>query len=373
MKSIKFLALFAALSLLLLSFVVALKIPEKISLSKDEERIIAPLDSQVRGCKIVHTLGDRVVLKCKKDLASQLLKRQGFEEDKILHIMDLQADTQINADDVWNLGYTGEGITIAILDTGIDTDNVELSDSIAGGKGFGYTNYEDDHGHGTHVAGIITANGIDANAKGVVPDAKIWMAKVCNSEGSCYTSDIAAAIEYVVKGPDEIANNGDEPAKIISISLGGGGTAASNCDRDYLASKVNWAVNNGVTIVAAAGNSAGKVSSPGCASKVIAIGAVDKSDVRASWSGTGLALDIMAPGVSIYSTIIGSYASWSGTSMATPHVSAVVALLRQKKPSVTDSEIKNALYKTAKDLGKAGWDKYYGYGRVDVFGAINYI
>jgi subtilisin family serine protease len=259
------------------------------------------------------------------------------------------------------------------LDTGIDTDHAELADSIAGGKGFGYATYEDDHGHGTHVAGVITANGVDANAKGVAPDTKVWMAKVCNAQGSCYTSDIVAAIEYVVKGSDGIANNGDEPAKIISISLGGGGTTSSNCDWDYLAKKVNWAVDNGVTVVAAAGNSGGKVSSPGCASKAIAVGAVDKNDVRPSWSGSGRALDIMAPGVSIYSTIIGSYASWSGTSMATPHISATVALLRQKKPSITDSEIKNAIYKTAKDLGKAGWDKQYGYGRVDALASINYI
>ena len=388
MKNIKFLVLIVTAFLLISSFIVAMRIPATVIPSGQdvavpqiaidsspaiEERIIGPVGVEVPGCKIVYRLKDRTALKCSKNVAAQILEKQGFEKDEILYIMDLQADMQINADDVWALGYDGTGVVIAVLDTGIDTDHVELADSIAGGKGFGYSTYEDDNGHGTHVAGIITANGVDVNAKGVAPNAKVWAAKVCNSGGSCYTSDIAAAIEYVVKGTDGIANTGDEPAKIISISLGGGGTSSSNCDRDYLAKKVNWAVDNGVTIVAAAGNTAGRVSSPGCASKAIAVGAVNNIDVRASWSGTGLALDIMAPGVSIYSSIISSYASWSGTSMATPHVSATVALLRQKKPAITDSEIKNALYKTAKDLGKIGWDKYYGYGRVDALAAINSI
>jgi subtilisin family serine protease len=319
---------------------------------------------RLKGCSILHELSDATAIECPEEIVSSL---KNVEEDKIYYIMDLEADEQINADDVWNLGYTGSGITVAVLDTGIDTNHPELSDSIEGGKSFvTYTSsFEDDNGHGTHVSGIITANGVDTKAKGVAPDAKIWMAKVCDSKGSCYSSDIAAAIEHVVK------NN---ISRIMSISLGGGGTSKANCDSDYLAKKVNWAVDNGVTVVAAAGNTGGKVSSPACASKAIAVGAVDKNDVRPKWSGSGNALDIVAPGVNIYSTLPNkSYASWSGTSMATPHVSAVVALLLQANSALTDSQIKEALYKTAKDLGSAGWDKYYGYGRVDALAALNYI
>ncbi len=326
----------------------------------DTTGIIDKLSFRVRGCEIIHELSDATALKCPANIVSKLKVR----EDVIFHIMDMGANLQINADDVWALGYTGSGTTVAILDTGIDTDHPELVGSIIGGKGFGYATYEDDNGHGTHVSGIITANGVDANAKGVAPDAGVWMAKVCNASGSCYSSDIAAAIEYVVN------NN---IAKIMSISLGGGGTPGLNCDGDYLAQKVNWAVDNGVTVAAAAGNTSGIVSSPGCASKAIAVGAVNQSDVRTSWSGRGLALDIMAPGVSIYSSIIGGYASWSGTSMATPHISATVALLKQVNSALTDSQIKDALYKTAKDLGTAGWDKYYGWGRVDALAAVKYV
>ncbi len=354
---------------------VEVKVPEATERSPAFLRIMAPGISsfdknlyQLKGCKIIHELNDATALDCPAGI-----QIGGAFEDTVYYIMDMEANVQINADDVWNLGYTGAGVTIAVLDTGIDSDHPELSDSIAGGKGFGYATYEDDHGHGTHVSGIIAANGVDANAKGVAPNSKVWMAKVCNASGSCYSSDIAAAIEYVVKGPDGIINNGDEPAKIMSISLGGGGTSLSNCDTDYLAQKVNWAVGNGVTVAVAAGNTSGRVSSPGCASKAIAVGAVDKTDVRASWSGSGLALDIMAPGVNIYSSVIGGYASWSGTSMATPHISATVALLRQVNPALTDAQIKDALYNTAKDLGATGWDKYYGWGRVDALSAVNYV
>jgi subtilisin family serine protease len=320
---------------------------------------------RLKGCSIIHELNDATAIECPEEIVSSL---KNVEEDKIYHIMDLEADQQINADKVWALDYNGSGIRVAVLDTGIDSNHPELSDSIEGGKSFvTYTSsFEDDNGHGTHVSGIITANGdVDAKAKGVAPDAKIWMAKVCDASGSCYSSDIAAAIEYVV-------NN--KIARIMSISLGGGGTSKANCDSDYLAKKVNWAVDNGVTVVAAAGNTGGKVSSPACASKAIAVGAVDKNDVRPSWSGSGNALDIVAPGVNIYSTLPNNnYASWSGTSMATPHVSAVVALLLQANPALTDSQIKEALYKTAKDLGSAGWDRFYGWGRVDALAALKYV
>lgn len=339
----------------------------------DTTGIIDKLVFRIKGCEITHELSDATALKCPANAVSKLRVR----EDQVLHIMDMEANVQINADDVWASGYTGSGVTVAVLDTGIDKDHPELISSIAGGKGFGYSDFKDDNGHGTHVSGIITADGVGGTpsgfAKGAAPDAKVWMAKVCNASGGCYSSDIAAAIEYVVRGPDGIISNGDEPAKIMSISLGGGGTSRANCDADYLAQKVNWAADNGVTVVAAAGNTSGIVASPGCASKVIAVGAVNKSDIKASWSGTGSALDIMAPGVNIYSSIIGSYASWSGTSMATPHISAVVTLIKQANPALSDSQIKNALYKTAKDLGATGWDKYYGWGRVDALAAVNYV
>ncbi|MBN2094888.1 MAG: S8 family peptidase [Candidatus Aenigmarchaeota archaeon] len=334
-----------------------------------EERLIVPegystdkAKIKAAGCTIVHELSDALAIECPKGTSIT-----GAIEDKKVYAMDIIAGLQINADDVWALGYTGSEVTVAVLDTGIDYNHVELSNHYVGG--YDYVNEDedplDDNGHGTHCSGIITATGERPEATGAAPDTKIWAGKVLDASGSGYTSDIALAIQDVVDGGK---------ADIISMSLGGGGTTSENCDYDYLAQKVNWAAENGVTVVVAAGNNARYVSIPGCASGAIAVGAVDKNDIRASFSGRGLALDIMAPGVSIYSTYLdGGYAIASGTSMATPHVAAVVAMMKQKNTEATDSEIKDALYTTAVDLGSTGWDKYYGWGRVDALGAVNAI
>jgi subtilisin family serine protease len=212
----------------------------------------------------------------------------------------------------------------------------------------------------------------------VAPGASIWMAKVCDASGSCYSSDIAAAIQYVV-------NN--HIAKVMSISLGGGGTSGANCDGDYLASQINWAFANGVVAVIAAGNSGSPiVGSPACASKAIAVAAVDSSDNVAYFSSYGNALKdhgVAAPGVNIYSTVpTGScplcsstgYAYLSGTSMATPHVSATVALMLSKNPSLTPADIRSIILNAADCLN----NKYgtcpntkIGYGRVDALKSVS--
>jgi len=331
-----------------------------------EPRLIAHTTSlfdkiyfRMLGCRVIHELNDATAIQCPPGVVSRL---QNVEEEVYYHILDMDANVQIGADDVWESGYTGEGVTVAILDTGIDTDHPELVSSIVGCVPMGlYESCEDDNGHGTHVAGIITADGIDEYAKGVTPNAEVWMAKVCNVAGVCCGSDIAAGIEHVVE---------ENIAEIISLSIGGGGTRRPNCNDNFLAQKVNWAVENGVTVVVSAGNDPTVVSAPGCASGAIAVGAVDKSDVRASFSGKGKALDIMAPGVNIYSTIIDSYGSLNGTSMATPHVAATVALIKQKNSEWSDSQIKEALYNTAVDLGLSSREQ--GHGKVDAYGAVTY-
>jgi len=334
---------------------------------------------RLKGCEIVHELRDGTSLKC-----PQNIEISNSEPDAVLHVLDLSSDAQIRADKVWSIGYTGTGVTVAVLDTGIDYTHLQLSSSSdsANGHCFAITandcgnGFFDDNGHGTHVSGIITSDGLtDSNnangylSKGVSPGANIWMAKVCDGAGSCYTSDIAAAIQYVV-------NN--KIAKVISISIGGGGTTGANCDSDYLASQVNWAYANGVVTVVAAGNSGNsKVSSPACASKAVAVAAVDSSDTLASFSTYGNALKdhgVAAPGVNIYSTLPGnSYASWSGTSMATPQVSATVALILQKNPNMAPADIRATLFSSANCLNNkygACPNIYIGYGRVDALGAL---
>ncbi len=308
-----------------------------------------------KGCFIKHRLKHSASFECPEDVISKLKVR----EARIFHILDLEADQQIKADQVWAEGINGEGVNVVILDTGVDSSHIELSDSIKGQKDFVNNDdiAEDPNGHGTHVAGIITANGvyknIDGNndATGVSPGAGIYMLKVCDASGSCYEDDMIAAMEYAVNSLD---------AKIMSISIGGG-NFGDHCDSDPLAAKVNWVVDNGFTVVVAAGNEGKGVSSPACASKAIAVGAVDKNGIVPYWSNRGPALDIVAPGVDILSTYsclaAGDcsyywYAYMSGTSMSAPHVSGVVALLLETKPTATLDEIKNALYSTASPATK---------------------
>lgn len=334
---------------------------------------------KLQGCTITHELDDATAISCPENV-----EISNSEPDAVLHVLDLTSDSQINADKVWP-SYTGAGVTVAVLDTGIDYNHLQLNSSSgsadpANGHCFAVTagdcgnGFFDDNGHGTHVSGIITSDGItDANngafSKGVAPGASVWMAKVCDGSGSCYSSDIAAAIQYIVKS---------KIAKVMSISLGGGGTPKSNCDSDYLASQINWAYNKGVVSVVAAGNSGNKlISSPACASKAIAVAAVDSSDKKASFSSYGNALKdhgVAAPGVNIYSTLPGNkYASWSGTSMATPHVSATVALMLQKNSSLIPANIRSIIFSSANCLNnKYGTcpNIYIGYGRVDALKSV---
>lgn len=367
-----------------------IKVPQQVIDSSPviEKRLIVQTTSAVdkvvfrlKGCAILHELNDATALKCPAQVTIANARL-----DRIFHVHDLEADVQINADDVWAQGIDGTGVNVVVLDTGIDTDHPELSDSIVGCETFvdGTTTCEDDHGHGTHVSGIITANGVDNMAKGVAPSAGIYMYKVCGAGGSCYESDMMAAMEAAVL----------TDAKVMSISIGGGKFEGENCDSDPLAAKVNWVVNQGITVAVASGNDRFFVSSPACASGAVAVGAVDKNGFMAYFSNFGPALDIVAPGVDIYSSITDDgYASWDGTSMSTPHVSGTVALVLDANPGLTVDEIKTALYETAdpinsestcygvvKKRGRNYWigvvpctSDNYGAGIVDAYGAVNYV
>ena len=351
----------------------------------DKVRVIAPTTSfvdkvvfRMKGCSIIHELNDATALKCPAGIAKKLDVR----EDRIFQIVDLEADQQIHADDVWAEDIDGTGINVAVLDTGIDMDHPELDDCYI--DGYDYVDDdnipEDWHGHGTHVSGIITADGVDSDAKGVAPGAGIYMYKVCGTYG-CYESDMMAAMDAAVL----------TDAKVMSISIGGGNFAGENCDSDPLAAKVNWVANQGITVVVASGNDRFFVSSPACASGAIAVGATDKTGLMASFSNFGPSLDIVAPGVSIYSSVIGGYADMTGTSMSTPHVSGTVALMLEANSTLTTDQIKTALYDTANDIaadsicygvvrqrGINYWigevectSDNYGAGIVNAYGAVN--
>lgn len=261
---------------------------------------------------------------------------------------------RIDADLAWPAGNTGQGVKVAILDTGIDPTHPDLG--VAGGVNFagandGSTNpayWRDGHGHGTHCAGIVAARNNSIGVVGVAPEATLYAVKVLSDSGTGYTSDIIQGLAWCVA-------NG---IKVASMSLGGGGTTSlqAACDNAYA---------KGVVVVAAAGNSAGPVSYPAAYSSVVAVSATDSRDQLASFSNYGAQIAVAAPGVSIYSTYKGgTYAYMSGTSMACPHVAGVAALI-WASGAASAQEVRQRLTSTAEDLGAPGFDVRFGYGLAD--------
>ena len=211
--------------------------------------------------------------------------------------------------------YDGTGMVVAVLDTGVDLAHAALAGSLVAGRDMiSDTDTPNDigpglaWGHGTHVAGIVHR---------MAPESKILPIRVLDSQGRGNTFVLAYAIEYAVQ----------QGADIINLSLG------TDCGSQVLNSTIQTAIAQGVVVVAAAGN--GNTDVPQCPASlpgVIAVAAVDENKVRAEWSNYGASwVDIAAPGVGITSTFPGGYASWSGTSMATPFVSGAAALAKQKK------------------------------------------
>jgi subtilisin family serine protease len=267
-------------------------------------------------------------------------------------------------------GTTGSStVIVAVIDTGVELTDAELDSKITTGANAGYdfvnddTNPTDDHGHGTHVAGTIAAetnNG--TGVAGVCWACKIMAVKVLDNTGSGSTLDVAAGIDWA-------RTHG---AKVANLSLGSLGSGVT------LQNAVNNAYNAGLVVVGAAGNNAGDADTsddgvmyPGAYANAIAVGATDSSDNRASFSNYGPELDVTAPGVGILSTVMGSgYQSWSGTSMATPHVAGAAGLLASA--GITDpAMIRSRLTSTATDLGAGGFDNFYGHGRINVDLAID--
>jgi subtilisin family serine protease len=348
-----------------------------------QKRVILPPSNAVtiryykkEGCTINHVVRGGIAMKCPKTVAVK-----NARVERLFRVKDMNADQQIGALGVQQqLNVTGNGVRVAVLDTGVDTSHPELAGKIIAQQVFTSDSSVDMVGHGTHVSGIIAgqgvttvydANGVADRALGVAPGAGILSAKVCNDQGWCAESDIIAGIEWAVA----------QKARVINMSFGGGQNARP-CDSDTLAQEVNWASGQGVVIVAASGNegeTGAGIALPACASQAIAVGAVDASDIRTSWSGYGAGLDVVAPGVNILSSVscnsnntcpAASYGWWSGTSMATPQVTGLVALLLEANPSLTPAQVRAAIDGTAKDLGTPGTDDYNGYGRIDALAAV---
>ena len=329
--------------------------------------------AEAHGCRLVRHVKDLRAFVCSQKDADTL----GLIEDIRVFAFDVGANNQIGATAAHTGGNTGVGRKIAVLDTGYNYTHPELSSSYLDGKDFVNDDNDplDDQGHGSHVAGIITADGINANAKGVAPHAGIIAGKVLDALGSGFFSDIIAGIYWAVDGPDGIATTSDDfNVDAINLSLGTGNPYLYKgfCDSvmPELTAAIKYAKYRGVTVVVAAGNTAKGVSIPGCISYSTTVGAVDSADRIARFSGRGSAVDIVAPGVKIFSSVLGSgYAIWDGTSMATPMVAGVVALIKSAHSGYTPAQVEQAMFSTAKDLGSLGKDTVFGWGRINAWGA----
>lgn len=252
----------------------------------------------------------------------------------------------IEAPDAW-FGFRGNGVKVAVIDTGIDVDHPDLS--VYGGVTYvkGSKSYDDDNGHGTHVAGIVAAVDNAVGVVGVAPNAELYSVKVLNNRGSGYVSDVIRGIEW------SINHNMD----VINMSLG------SNAGVSALEDILNVAKNSGIITVAAAGNDGAEIDYPGAYSSTIAVGAIDRNMELAYFSSIGPELDVVAPGVGIKSTYKGGgYKSLSGTSMATPHITGLAALFKEKYPGVGLDEFRAVLNSRSFDLGVNGFDILYGNG-----------
>lgn len=267
------------------------------------------------------------------------------------------------------------------LDNGRDDDGNGLIDDLIGWNFVNQNNSPwDDHGHGTHVAGIIAAgrdNGV--GIAGIAPNARLMVLKVVDASGHASGSQIAAAIRYAV----------DHGARLIHLSLGGQQPTEAEMDA------LNYALDRDVLVITAAGNQARNDSQQSYDSleSLLVVGAVGPDGQRALFSDWGPTLDLMAPGVNVLSlrakgsdflsrngtadyltanaVVAQNYYRATGTSFAAPHVTAVAALLLGRDPRLSSAQLRRILLHSARDLGPVGVDRNHGYGLLDVQAALS--
>lgn len=378
-------------------------------------RLIISYDPRLINIRTLMSIGGTVIYKASvapimiieiPDTSITLLRRVPgiihVSLDREVHVM---AQTipwgvdYVNAPEAWSttdggIDVDGDGnrdVEVAVIDTGVDYDHPDLADNIAwcvstlGGTLS--SNCYDGNGHGTHVIGTVAAINNDIGVVGVAPNVEIYAIKALNDQGSGTYSDIIMAIDVAIKGPDGVVDADgdgvivgdpdDDAPEVISMSLGGSSDVAEL--HDIIVEAYNW----GITIVAAAGNEgASSPAYPAAYPEVIAVGAIDSDENVPWWSNRYP--EVAAPGVDILSTYPDdSYETLSGTSMATPHVSATVALIQAARlanglsPLPPGSEddtsqdtVRGILHTTAKDLGSSGYDPYYGYGAIQADAAV---
>lgn len=366
-------------SLLILVILFSLTYSGLVSAQKDNDRekqetYLIAFNSKINS-ELIRNQGGQIKRKFKymPVIAASLSDKAVANLSKNPHIKYIEIDSNVNADNQtlpWGIEHINaddtrlyfdsneNDIKVAILDTGIDKSHEDLF--VSGGVSFveGVSDYSDDNGHGTHIAGIISGLNNTFGVVGVAPTIHLYSIKVLDQYGNGNYSDVIAGIEWA------ISNNID----IINMSLGGKRRSKS------LQRILDKAYERGIVLVASAGNNGyerkGSISYPAKYDTVIAVGAIDKQNKRASFSSVGKELELTAPGVDILSTMPnGTYGLNSGTSMAAPHVSGVAAILLQKDKTYTNENIRYILNSSAIKLGS---QFEYGNGLVDALNALNF-
>ena len=266
---------------------------------------------------------------------------------------------KINSPAAWDLSTGSASITIAIIDTGIDLDHPDLASKIVAGYDFidGDTTPNDLNNHGTHVAGIAGALGNNSTGGvGVDWQARLMPVRVLDANGSGSSSGVANGINWAYQ----------HGAKVLNLSLGGPDNSQT------VQNAVTDAWNAGSLVLAAMGNAGTSTPLyPAANANVMAVAATTSTDQRASFSSYGSHCDIAAPGENIYSTVINGYDYFNGTSMATPFVSGLAALLWSVAPGLTNAQVQQTIQNNAVDLGTPGWDSSFGYGRINALETLN--
>ena len=269
---------------------------------------------------------------------------------------------RVNAPAAWDLTTGSTGVTVAVVDTGVERTHSDLAGSrLLPGYDFmnGDSDPSDDCGHGTGVAGVIGAS--TNNGLGVAGAAQVNVMPLkalgMNPDGKCYGpfSAVASSIRYAV----------DHGARVVSMSLG-----CVGCYDQATNDAIEYAWSKGALLVGSAGNNGpctNCVSWPAAQPRVIAVACTDSGNAQCYFSSTGPEVEIAAPGKSIYTTIRGNaYGAMSGTSLSAPHVSGALGLALSVNPTMTNVDLRSKLASTAKDLGNAGRDETYGNGLLDV-------
>ena len=298
-------------------------------------------------------------------------------------ISDQWALGKIDAYSAWDITRGADSVIVAILDTGIDWNHPDLAANMwsnaDGYHGYNFIsdnwypmddniNGYDDNGdwvanvftyHGTHVAGVVGAVSDNGEGMAGLANIKLMAVKVMNESGEGTDATVSAGLHWAT----------DNGADIVTMSLGVDGVSIA------LENAVEYAASHGVIMVAAAGNSGTSVVSyPAAFPDVIAVGATDSSDRRASFSNYGEGLDVVAPGVNIYSTQgNGNYQYLSGTSTAAPHVAGVAALMLSINPALTPEQLAADINSTATDISMTGYDLSTGWGIVNAFAAVEMV